>query len=213
MKYKTQIIEIQKQIMSFLYKSKCNSTILKEKNLHITSISLDTFCYLCVKENGETQIENLKGQSIKMDVIAEITGKEYKIHGELKDGCFICYDKKIKMIKNISDTKIVKGELRPISDIYKMNEKYIYIVGDFDSYIIYNNYYKKEEEECIKTTRIIKISKTNKPEIYKVSGDKNEYLYIPTLKNSKKLKTMFKDCENVDVECVFNTKFQKWQTL
>jgi hypothetical protein len=59
-----------------------------------------------------------------------------------------------------------------------------------------------------------KIVKTKTSDVFKVFNiETNDYeglLYINSLKMSKHINNLFKDCEEKVLKCVFNTQFQKW---
>ena len=59
------------------------------------------------------------------------------------------------------------------------------------------------------------LQKTEQAEIYPLSLETESigYAHIPTLKMSRKIRAAFKENSNINVKCVYNTEFQKWQPL
>ena len=59
------------------------------------------------------------------------------------------------------------------------------------------------------------LQKTEQAEIYPLSLQTESigYAHIPTLKMSRKIRAAFNENSNINVKCVYNTEFQKWQPL
>lgn len=62
-----------------------------------------------------------------------------------------------------------------------------------------------------------KITKTNYTEVYNVynieSGNKEGILYVKNIYESKKLKELFKNVDEIVLKCIYNDTFYKWKLL
>lgn len=94
--------------------------------------------------------------------------------------------------------------------IHHNNNTYLYIINK----LIPNK--PTIEKPIVKDTNeiVLKITKTNKPDIYNLFCNNNEFVgiaNIPSLKCSKFIKDMLKDKDYEIVECGYHRIFNKWE--
>jgi hypothetical protein len=102
-----------------------------------------------------------------------------------------------------------------IKYIYDLKKEYIIITenGSKSFKLIYNNYFRGSIPSIKPdpSFKYIDLVKTTTPDVYLIEKD---FLYVPDIKTSKYLKQQFlciKPGKSLNMKCVFNSFFKKWQ--
>ena len=135
--------------------------------------------------------------------------------------CDIC-PLEIKKYFDIEDTQDILAEFVPQLN-YKIRGLYFVPININYSKILYMftddelkvNIVKKNDKNILN----FKITKTMKPEIYELHLNDHDtlnkigYAYISSIKHSRYIYDLFKNDEDIIVECEYNELFKKWQPL
>jgi hypothetical protein len=218
--------------LEFVFK-KSNLTFDSNEKLYISSVSLDDIFII-----SNFSIRKFNSSCIDMSIPGVLDAwvkknldsfSDFTIIGEFIDNCvfnIVFSNIQLDLTENTS-IQIKHIQFTDIKYIYDMKKEYIILTqsvsGDFtektgkrpEFKLIYNNYFKHQKIETLNpvTFKYIDIVKTTTPEVYLIG---KEFLYVPDIKTSKYLKQTFlhvKPGKSLNLKCVFNSFFKKWQLL
>jgi hypothetical protein len=216
--------------LEFLCK-KSNLTFDSNENVYISSVSLDDIFII-----SNFSIRKFNSSSVDLsipDVLDAWMKKtsesvsDFTIIGEFISGDNCVFNIVFSNIQlDITESIQFKHiQFTDIKYIYDMKKEYVILTDsvsvDFtensgkrpEFKLIYNNYFKPQKIETLnpETFKYIDIVKTTTPEVYLIG---KEFLYVPDIKTSKFLKHTFlhvKPGKSLNLKCVFNSFFKKWQ--
>jgi hypothetical protein len=112
---------------------------------------------------------------------------------------------------------MIEEEKKLCINVFKNNFKYgkeicaIEYINDYNFIKVLKVQETNEDKESV----VKRITKSNLIDVYNVKNidtlNDEKTLYIKTINDSKTLRQIFREKEIVDIECVYNNKFKKWQ--
>jgi hypothetical protein len=222
--------------LEFLCK-KSNLTFDSNENVYISSVSLDD---IFIISNFSIRKFNSSSVVLSIPDVLDVWMKknsdslrhirdDFTIIGEFISGDNCVFNIVFSNIQlDITENTSIQFkhiQFTNIKYIYDMKKEYVILTncvsGDFtensgkrpEFKLIYNNYFKPRKIETLnpETFKYIDIVKTTTPEVYLIEKD---FLYVPDIKTSKFLKKTFlhiKPGKSLNLKCVFNSFFKKWQ--
>jgi hypothetical protein len=209
--------------LNFLYKN-VNPDFKFNTDFSICSVSLDNVFVVSKVREGLSFIENFNSPqstvpSVLLDWFNHVEFTDFTIIGEFIHTEFSIIISNLP--GNLPDFKGISFNhitFYDVKSIYDMDKEFIIITSDSGLKLIYNNYFKPSHsthstQASDVNFKYIDIVKTNTPDVYLIDKD---FLYVPNLKTSKLLKHKFRHVKQgsfLNMKCIFNSDFDKWQLL